>query len=46
MNLNPPLRAAVLCGSLVLLAACSSKADRIQSGLAKGADYVRLADWD
>jgi len=46
MNLHPPLRAAVLCGSLVLLAACSSKADRIQSGLAKGADYVRLADWD
>lgn len=46
MNLRTPLRTAALCGAIVLLGACSSKADRIQSGLEKGAEYVRVADWD
>jgi tetratricopeptide (TPR) repeat protein len=33
--------------ALGLLAACSaSKQDRIESGLKKGAEYARLADWD
>jgi predicted Zn-dependent protease len=35
---------AVLLGAV--LAACSSKADRLQTGLVKGAEYVRLAAWD
>lgn len=46
MNLQHPLRTAALCAALTLLAACSSKVERVQSGLVKGADYVRLADWD
>lgn len=29
-----------------LLAACSSKEDRIESGLKKGAEFARLSDWD
>lgn len=32
--------------ALALFGACSSKADRIESGLEKGANFVRLADWD
>ena len=46
MPFTPPLRTLALCSTLVLLAACSSKTDRIESGLVKGADYVRQADWD
>ncbi|MFM9916337.1 MAG: tetratricopeptide repeat protein [Rhizobacter sp.] len=46
MNLHHPLRTAALCATLTLLVACSSKVERVQSGLVKGADYVRLADWD
>lgn len=46
MTFVPPLRTLVLCSTLVLLAACSSKEDRIASGLRKGADYVRQSDWD
>ncbi|MBC7956416.1 MAG: tetratricopeptide repeat protein, partial [Cytophagales bacterium] len=46
MTLHHPLRTVVLCAAIALLGACSSKADRIQSGLDKGAEYVRLADWD
>lgn len=34
-----PLLAALLSG-------CAGKADRIESGLKKGAEFVRLADWD
>lgn len=41
---HSPLLAA-LCAAL-LLGACSSKADRLQSGLVKGAEYVRAADYD
>lgn len=44
--LTTPLRALALCSTIALITACSSKADRIESGLAKGADYVRQADWD
>ena len=46
MNVHHPMRILALCVSLTLLAACSSKVERVQSGLVKGADYVRLADWD
>jgi tetratricopeptide (TPR) repeat protein len=46
MNLHHPLRTVALCAMLTLLVACSSKVERVQSGLEKGADYVRLADWD
>ena len=46
MNFHHPLRTIALCTTLTLLVACSSKVERVQSGLVKGADYVRLADWD
>ena len=46
MKLHHPLRAVALCAAITLLAACSSKADRLHQGLEKGAEYVRLADWD
>lgn len=46
MTLNHVLRALVLGTSVTLLAACSSKVERVQSGLVKAADYVRSADWD
>ncbi len=46
MTLHHPLRTAAVCAAIALLAACSSKVERIQSGLVKGADFVRLADWD
>lgn len=39
---NPLLLAALA----VLMAACSSKEDRIESGLKKGAEFVRQADWE
>lgn len=46
MTFVPPLRTLALCSTFVLLAACSSKADRIASGLTKSADYIHQADWD
>jgi cellulose synthase operon protein C len=46
MKLLQPTRTVVLCTAVVLFSACSSKADRIQSGLEKGAEFVRLADYD
>src|SRR5882724_4952677 len=46
MNFQHPLRTIAMCSFVVLLAACSSKSDRIQSGLQKGAEYLRLSDWD
>jgi cellulose synthase operon protein C len=46
MSLQHPLRIVALCASLSLLGACSSKVERIASGLEKGTGYVRLADWD
>ena len=46
MNLSQPLRLGVVCAALVLLSACSSKEDRIQQGLTKGAEFVKKADWD
>ena len=39
-------RLAVLAAVTVLVAACSSKAERIASGLAKGEAFVRTTDWD
>lgn len=36
----------LLAALVVLLAACGSKQDRIDSGLKKGGDYVRGSDWD
>ncbi len=40
-------RTTLALAALGLLAACSgSKQDRIDSGLKKGAEFVRLADWD
>jgi len=47
-RLRPVRLAATLAlGLLVALAAgCSSQADRLQEGLAKGADFVRAAAWD
>lgn len=36
----------LLAATTVLLAACGSKEDRIESGLNKGAEFVRQADWD
>lgn len=46
ISFRHPLRIVALCASLGLLGACSSKVERIASGLEKGAGYVRLADWD
>lgn len=46
MNLSHPLRLCVVCAALVLLSACSSKEDRIQQGLTKGAEFVKQSDWD
>lgn len=46
MNVHPLLRVATCAAALFLIAACGSKADRLQSSLDKGAGYVRLADWD
>jgi cellulose synthase operon protein C len=46
MNVSPLFRGAVAAAVVVAFAGCSSKADRLQSGLDKGAEYVRLADWD
>lgn len=46
MSLQHPLRIVALCASLSLLGACSSKVERVASGLDKGTEYVRLADWD
>jgi len=41
-----PLRLTLLAALLVALGACSSKSDRIDSGLRKGAEFVKLADWE
>jgi len=46
MTQRLPFRILLCCSALALLGACSSKADRLQSGLTKSAEYVRLADWD
>ena len=46
MNFPHPVRAVALCAALVVLSACSSKAGRIQSGLEKSAEFVRVADYD
>jgi Tfp pilus assembly protein PilF len=46
MKLSHPTRTVALCAAVVLLTACSSKAGRVQSGLEKGAEFVRLADYD
>ena len=40
-----PARWALLL-LICLLAACSSKSERLASGLAKAADFVRVANWD
>lgn len=36
----------LLAACTLVLAACGSKEDRIESGLKKGAEFVRQADWD
>ena len=46
MNLHRHTRSLLLCALLPLAAACSSQADRLQSGLVKGEAFVRTADWD
>ena len=46
MTLNTSIRYLALCAALSLLVACSSKADRVRSGLEKGAEFARLTDWD
>ena len=46
MTTHRTLTTLACCTALVLLSACSTKEGRLQSGLEKGADYVRLADWD
>ena len=46
MTATRTLTALAFCAALAFLSACSSKESRLQSGLDKGADYVRLADWD
>ena len=39
-------RALLVATACVALAACSSKAQRIESGLRKGAQYVASSEWD
>lgn len=46
MTFTPALRTVALCSTFVLLAACSSKESRIESGLAKSAEFIAQADWD
>jgi tetratricopeptide (TPR) repeat protein len=46
MTTQLSLRLLVGCAALTVLTACSSKADRLQSGLSKSAEFVKLADWD
>jgi tetratricopeptide (TPR) repeat protein len=46
VNLSRPVRLGVIFAALVLVSACSSKADRIQQGLNKGAEFLKHADWD
>ena len=46
MTASRTLTTLACCAALLFLTACSSKEDRLQSGLVKGADFVRLADWD
>ena len=46
MNVTHSTRIVAVCAAVVLLAACTSKAGRVQSGLEKGAEFVRLADYD
>lgn len=46
MNLQRPARALLLCTLLPAFAACTSQADRLQSGLVKSEAFVRAADWD
>ena len=46
MSLSIPFRTAAVCAAIALLSACSSKVERLQSGLEKGAEFVRVADWD
>lgn len=40
------LRLAVAAGLFIAIAGCSSKAGRIDSGLKKGAEFVKAAAWD
>ena len=44
--LSRALRYTAVAAAVCVLAACSSKADRIASSLHKGADYVHASDWD
>lgn len=40
------LRLSVMTAVLVAIAGCSTKEGRIESGLKKGAEFVKAADWD
>ena len=46
MTLAPAAAKLLLATLALVLAACGSKEGRIESGLKKGAEFVRLADWD
>lgn len=46
LRVRPLAAVTVLAATTVLLGACSSKQGRIESGLKKGAEYVRQTDWD
>jgi predicted Zn-dependent protease len=41
-----PARLLIAATAALVLAGCSSKPERIESGLKKGAEFVRLSDWD
>ena len=41
-----PSKHLLLAATALVLAACGSKEDRIESGLKKGAEFVHQADWD
>lgn len=41
-----PSKHLLLAATALVLVGCGSKEDRIESGLKKGAEFVRQADWD
>jgi predicted Zn-dependent protease len=46
MSFRPYLKYPLALIACLALSACSSKADRIEAGLARGGDYVRDSNWD
>lgn len=45
-HLTAPTRLLLLAITTLVLAACGSREGRIESGLKKGAEFARQADWD